>query len=317
MGILDAPYPLDLTDEEIAAGFEVQEAPSGVRAIVRDLENGLRVVKTRVSGTVHYVVCDAECAPLYPPSKTLDEVAQRFGKPALAPKRRGARGDDPDIVLLLDNLVLVARTLAQLSPSDDTRALAARTAACKALIETWWQLPPSAEQRAAVRREVLALKDASGHLQAKGRLPSKLATVRPALLQSTVLALNAAGAPIVADQLRLQIAVRQSVDPVTWQAFLESEATFVLFANGTLGLIPRDVPGGEKAMNAAQYEVVRLTRIARKALAVREVVMLLRHHGHAAASWDVALLRKVLALEARLQVIGDNVSLRDPDDVRR
>ena len=310
MGILDLRYPLDLTDEEEAAGFEVREADSGIRAVVRELENGLRVLKTFASGgDVQYSVCDAGCHPLYPPAQSLADVEARFGKPP--PITRKPSLGDPEILLLLDNLELLTGAIAQLPDTGDALALTKRAAVCKAIVMTWRHLAPSVEQRTLVRREVLAMRDALSNLQAKGKTPARLATLRPALHQAALLSLNAAGGPMARDELRKQVCARVTVDAEIWRAFLDSAPVLVPFADGKVGLIPRDVPGGEKAMSSTQYEVVRLLRIARKPLTLRELLVLLRYQQHPSAAWELPLLRNVLALEPRLQVAGDNVTVSD------
>jgi hypothetical protein len=309
MGILDARYPLDLTEEESAAGFEVCEAESGVRAIVRELDNGLRVVKRRnPTGQIEYAVCDAACHPLYPAAQSLAEVEARFGRAPARIKESVSR-EDPDIVLLLDNLELISEAVAPLPPSAEAGGLIERVAVCKALVKSWWQLAPRADQRAAVKHEVYALREELSALQAKSKQSVRLAALRPVLYQSTVLALNAANGPVAEDHLRADISTRVPVDAQTWRAFVTSEPTLALLSDGRVALLPRDVPGGEKAMNSAQYEVVRLVRIARRTLTVRELIVLLRYQNHLCAEWDQALVRSVLALEARLQISGDTVAL--------
>ena len=310
MGILDLTYPLDLTDDEEAAGFEVQEAPSGLRAVVRDLDNGLRVLKTFArGGDVQYSICDAECHPLYPPSQSLAEVEQRFGKPPVITKKPSL--GDPEILLLLDNLELLSGSISRLPDPTDALALMKRVGACKAVVMTWRHLAPSIEQRSLVRREVLALRNAVSNLRLKGKPPLRLVMLRPALYQATVLSLNAAGAPLPHDELLRRVSARISVDAAIWQAFLDSAPVIVPFSDGKVGLIPRDVPGGEKAMSSAQYEVVRLLRIAHKSLTLRELVVLLKYQEHPSAQWDLPLLRNVLSLEPRLAVAGDHVTVAE------
>jgi hypothetical protein len=71
--------PDELTAEEQAFGFEVRELPSGVRSVVRVIDEGLLVLKRRRSdGTIEYAICDASCTPLYRPAASLAELAKRF-----------------------------------------------------------------------------------------------------------------------------------------------------------------------------------------------------------------------------------------------
>jgi hypothetical protein len=69
----------EVTAEEQAFGFEVRESPSGIRAVVRVIDDGLLVVKRRRSdGNVEYAICDKSCMPLYRPAASLAELAKRF-----------------------------------------------------------------------------------------------------------------------------------------------------------------------------------------------------------------------------------------------
>jgi hypothetical protein len=72
--------PLDMTSDEERCGFSVTEAPSGVRAVVRELSAGLRAVKVEADdGSVVYAICDEYLRPLYQAAKSLRELRQRFG----------------------------------------------------------------------------------------------------------------------------------------------------------------------------------------------------------------------------------------------
>jgi hypothetical protein len=72
-------YPLDVTPAEADVGFSVDEAASGVHAVVAKLDDELRVVKQRrYDGAIEYVVCDRDLHPLYQPAATLEELKHRF-----------------------------------------------------------------------------------------------------------------------------------------------------------------------------------------------------------------------------------------------
>jgi hypothetical protein len=71
----------EVTAEEEAFGFEVRESPTGIRAVVRAIDDGLLVVKRRrADGVIEYAICDTTCTPLYRPASSLAELAKRFPK---------------------------------------------------------------------------------------------------------------------------------------------------------------------------------------------------------------------------------------------
>ena len=71
-------FPLDVTAEEATFGFRVVEMHGGIRALVADLGNGLRVVKVNADRSVHYQVCDGAFQPLYGAATSLDDLTARF-----------------------------------------------------------------------------------------------------------------------------------------------------------------------------------------------------------------------------------------------
>lgn len=74
-------YPLDSTADEEAFGFCVIESPTGERALVAVLGNGLRVTKAHsADGSTEYVVCNERLEPLYATAKTLEELRERFAR---------------------------------------------------------------------------------------------------------------------------------------------------------------------------------------------------------------------------------------------
>ena len=77
----DGRYPLDATNDESNLGFEVEESPTGERALVLPLANGLRAVKMKASdGGTEYAVCNDRFEPLYIAAKTLEELRRRFSR---------------------------------------------------------------------------------------------------------------------------------------------------------------------------------------------------------------------------------------------
>lgn len=73
-------HVLEITPEEIQAGFALTEHATGIRAAVIHLAGGLRAVKARRDdGAVMYVVCSEDLSPLYTPAATLRELLSRFG----------------------------------------------------------------------------------------------------------------------------------------------------------------------------------------------------------------------------------------------
>ena len=71
-------FPLERTPEEAELGFAVEGLPTGQRALVAHLANGLSVVKVVQGGTVAYAVC-LDYESIYVPSRSLDELRERFG----------------------------------------------------------------------------------------------------------------------------------------------------------------------------------------------------------------------------------------------
>lgn len=79
MGIELPVFPVDVTAEEEAFGFQVRESPSGIRAVVRALDGGLQIVKRRRDdGSIEYTICDSRCTPIYQSSTSLDDLKSRF-----------------------------------------------------------------------------------------------------------------------------------------------------------------------------------------------------------------------------------------------
>jgi hypothetical protein len=72
--------PLPLTKEEAAFGFGLHEEGPGLRAVLRQLPNGLWAVKVQSEdGTTTYSICDEHLRPLYRPATSLGELRRRFG----------------------------------------------------------------------------------------------------------------------------------------------------------------------------------------------------------------------------------------------
>jgi hypothetical protein len=69
----------ELSPEEVDFGFAPTETPTGVRALIAQLPDGLKAVKRQApEGAVQYDVCDASLQPLYAPARTVDELTRRF-----------------------------------------------------------------------------------------------------------------------------------------------------------------------------------------------------------------------------------------------
>ena len=72
-------YAVRITDEEVAAGFDVLEHTSGRAIVSRPVLGDLIAVKVEADdGSFEYVVCDRNLAPLYAPARSLDELERRF-----------------------------------------------------------------------------------------------------------------------------------------------------------------------------------------------------------------------------------------------
>ena len=72
-------FPLEATKDESDLGFALEESPTGERALVLPLANGLRAVKVASQdGGTEYAVCNERFEPLYIAAKTLDELRTRF-----------------------------------------------------------------------------------------------------------------------------------------------------------------------------------------------------------------------------------------------
>jgi hypothetical protein len=79
MKVADNELALELTREEEEAGFSLTVEPSGGRAVVLALAQGLIAVKVRgCDGGSQYAICDTTLAPLYVPAASLGELRARF-----------------------------------------------------------------------------------------------------------------------------------------------------------------------------------------------------------------------------------------------
>jgi len=77
--VSETRFPLDATKDESDFGFELEESPTGQRALVLPLANGLRAVKMQAQdGGTEYAVCNERFEPLYIAAKTLEELRARF-----------------------------------------------------------------------------------------------------------------------------------------------------------------------------------------------------------------------------------------------
>jgi hypothetical protein len=299
----DAPYPLDVSDEEFAAGFEVREAASGVRAVMRELGDGVRAVKARTaSGRVGYALCDASCNPLHPAAESLRDLDAR-----LAQLRREQA--DADAILLRDNVEMLLHSLGALPRSVEARTLVERARACVVGVDAWRQATPSAAQRAAAKRELVTLVDAANNLRSRTVQLEEVGKAWQRLHDAVGSVLAAVGGPLHQDELRSRVLAQSPADDHIWHTFLASDPSIVVLADGRVCLLPRDVPGGEAGMKATQAEVVLLLRVVKQPLTLLDLTMLLRYRAHASATWDVALLRAVLSLDRRVHVRRSGVEL--------
>ncbi len=149
-------YPIDLTEEEAAFGFEVRESQSGVRAVVRVIDKGLQAVKHRRSdGEIEYAICDETCVPLYAGASSVDELKQRFF----------SYGEGTENALLLDNIHTVLRALATMPTSANARALSERAMKCDATVRAWRSHNPTPNERADMATTVLGLHTMLARLQ--------------------------------------------------------------------------------------------------------------------------------------------------------
>ncbi|HEY1959086.1 MAG TPA: hypothetical protein VGH28_25910 [Polyangiaceae bacterium] len=72
-------YAERITDDEVAAGFDVIEHTSGRAIVSRPIPGGLLAVKIHGDdGSFEYVICDRNLSPLYTAAKTLPELERRF-----------------------------------------------------------------------------------------------------------------------------------------------------------------------------------------------------------------------------------------------
>jgi hypothetical protein len=77
--VAESRFQLEATKEESDFGFALEESPTGERALVLVLANGLRAVKMRAyDGSTEYAVCNERFEPLYIAAKTLDDLRKRF-----------------------------------------------------------------------------------------------------------------------------------------------------------------------------------------------------------------------------------------------
>lgn len=70
-----------VTKEEQDYGFGVVEEPTGVRAVARDVGDGLQAIKVYAEdGSTEYAICDEELRTVGPSARSVEELRRRFPK---------------------------------------------------------------------------------------------------------------------------------------------------------------------------------------------------------------------------------------------
>ena len=227
------------------------------------------------------------------------------------------RGPLPDDVIVIDRGIL---TLAEQIPDWNRWAERAATFATRTITqqgaERQWgahELMPlfaaSAELPAWVNPTALASllrhgAAARDDLRYLGRgvvALNDLGEERAHLADTMQSLLLDAGEPIPEMSLRDLLLARRSVTDLSWN-MTRMRAPFVLFDDKRIGLAPRDVPGGELAIEAAVSRLRAHLEESGVPSTADEAWSVVRSSSTEAARWDARLTRSILRLSAEFRM---------------
>ncbi len=114
--------------------------------------------------------------------------------------------------------------------------------------------------------------------------------------------LERAGKPLSMAVVLARVRARCDFSAITWRTAQPKQPWLAVLTDGRLALVPRDVPGGRRAVTRAIRDVTRLLRLWGRPLRVRHVALLLQRERCPAGQWDRGLLRAVLVHHSSLHV---------------
>jgi len=127
------------------------------------------------------------------------------------------------------------------------------------------------------------------------------ATTREHIDDTMANELERAGAPLPEAELRARVSARRGVSDLGW-SMMRVRKPFVLFEDGTVGLAPRDVPGGEAAMVATADALAAWLEQRDEGAQVADTRLFVQSLGAPAATWDMRMLRSVLRHDGRFRL---------------
>lgn len=113
--------------------------------------------------------------------------------------------------------------------------------------------------------------------------------------------LTKAGAPLAETELSARVSARRGVNDLAWN-MMRTRRPFVLLEDGRMGLAPRDVPGGEAAIEQATQAIATWLEQRDEGAGVADTKLFLASLGEPIASWDARLLRSVLRHDGRFRL---------------
>jgi len=123
------------------------------------------------------------------------------------------------------------------------------------------------------------------------------------LHQTLVDVLEKEGAPLDRDRLEARAMALRGFAPLSF-GFALAEHPFVLFENACIGLVSRDLPGGETAAESVRTEVREILRIMNRPLPICEIMAALVIRKSRYADWDPGAVRSVLRHDEKLTFRG-------------
>lgn len=127
------------------------------------------------------------------------------------------------------------------------------------------------------------------------------ATTREHIDDTMANELARAGAPLPEADLRARVSARRGVSDLGWN-MMRVRKPFVLFDDGTMGLSPRDVPGGEATIAATTDALAHWLEQRDEGAQVADTRLFVQSLGAPAAGWDMRMLRSVLRHDGRFRL---------------
>ena len=113
--------------------------------------------------------------------------------------------------------------------------------------------------------------------------------------------LEQAGEPLLESALLTTLRERRGLGAHTW-GLLRMRRPFVFFDGGRIGMMPRDVPGGQSAVDAFGDEAFALLDARQAGLPATELRALIEGHTGPVSAWDLWLARSVLRHDGRFRL---------------